>query len=60
MASGAGRKAGANLRAGDAGDAEEELLVQQNTSAVYPRSSSSQTPSAAGLQLDCNLNRFLF
>ena len=26
----------AGLRPGDAGDAEEELLVQQNTSAVYP------------------------
>ena len=26
----------AGLRAGDAGDAEEELGVQQNTSAVYP------------------------
>ena len=27
----------AGLRAGDAGNAEEELGVQQNTSAVYPR-----------------------
>ena len=26
----------AGLRAGDAGNAEEELGVQQNTSAVYP------------------------
>ena len=31
-----GPNAGSGLRAADAGDAEEEVGVQQNTSAVYP------------------------
>ena len=46
----------AGLRAGDAGNAEEELGVQQNTSAVYPTGRvalalRAQRHSAAGLPL---------
>ena len=49
----------AGLRAGDAGNAEEELGVQQSTSTIYPtgrvalaRRSSSKTHSAAGFSVD--------
>ena len=39
----------AGLRSGDAGDAEEELPVQQNMSAVYPAGRVALTLRAAQL-----------
>ena len=58
MASGASHKARdfggpnvwAGLRASDAGDAEEELGVQQNTSAVYPTGRVAKLPSLFELE----------
>ena len=50
----------AGLRAGDAGNAEEELGVQQNTSAVYPTGRAALALRARRRTAQLNLLLCLF